>query len=167
MSARTPFLLAVVCLLLTACGPQELLDNYYVDRWCDDAPCAWEVAGEIEQIGSWHPRDHAISFETPGTAISQWNDEIDDRVGCVEVSMLARIEADAHLVFTFDYDDDGLIENERELEPSESWAPRSFTTRLNAEFDGIRFTLRKEGNGVAEVAQLRALGELDCARLPL
>jgi len=100
MIIRTAFVLALLA-LATACeGPEELIRNPDIDVWCGDKPCGWEVDGRIERVGTWHSHDYAVSFASSDARLHQLNAEVDDSIGCMSFSMIAKVEADAHAVET-------------------------------------------------------------------
>jgi hypothetical protein len=80
--------------------------------------------------------------------------------------MIAHVETQARLVLQLDFNDDGLIDVEQSV-PAVPWRTWPFEVHAPVEYDGVRFILRKQGEGLAVVAQLRVLDRGACKGDPL
>lgn len=166
MTYRYAFLCALV-IAVTGCEPEELIANSRVDRWCGDHPCGWEVDGTIERVGTWHTNEYAVELISGDARLSQLNTIISsDNTECLAFSLLARVEGGAKAYLELDFLDDGVIDFSERL-PAGDFVPVSFVVTPPTWFEGLRFTIRKEGAGQVTVARLRATETSACPEAPL
>lgn len=141
---------------LGGCDPDDLIRNSLIDRWCGDHPCYWEVVGDIERRPTWHRKDFAVAFLSDDAEIFQVNDaangEDDD---CIEFTTVANVSDGTDLYLEIDFLNDGLVEF-GELFPEVHWRKIQFSILAPDWYQGIRFAVRKDGPGTAELAQLSA-----------
>lgn len=148
-------LLLVLCAWLLGGCESNLIENPSFDRWCDDRLCDWNTdTGKIERVGSWHPKDYAVSFVDKGTQISQLSRDPAPG-GCIRFAMIADVQPRAELSLQLDFHDDGVIDDEQKI-PAISWQETSFLVRAPRSYSKVRYILRKQGDGRAVLAQLWA-----------
>ena len=162
---------SLVLALLVACGSEEakgFAPNPGFERWCDKHPCGWDVEGDFEQVGTWHPNDYAIELLGDDAVASQLRAELDSkRATCLEFSLMAKISANAHAFLELDFLDDGVIEFSERI-PESDWEVRKFTIHTPDWYQGVRFSLRKQGEGKVVLAELNVeLIQSGCAATPL
>ena len=147
--------LALALLVACASGAQEPpIANPGLERWCDKHPCGWEVEGEFKQVGTWHPNDYAVELLGDDAVASQLRAELDSKqANCFEFSLMAKVSAKAHAYLELDFLDDGVIEFSERI-PESDWEVRKFTIHAPDWFEGVRFRLRKQGEGQVVLAEL-------------
>jgi hypothetical protein len=158
-------------LLCSACEPEELIGNPWVDRWCGDHPCGWETEGEVQRIGTWHENDYAAELVSDDAAISFLNETVDEEVRCFRFSMLARVQGasgslGARAYLEMDFMDDGTVEYSERL-PEGDFEPLEFAVTPPTYYRGVRFILRKDGPGEVIIARVRAREGTGCTDAPL
>ena len=100
--------MALVPLLLGAtigCGDPGILQNEFLDIWCGDKLCAWNIhEGEIEKTATWHKRDYAVKMLGETVVLSQTTGYSEDdgifgpeEIYCYFVNILADAEEGATL----------------------------------------------------------------------
>ena len=162
---------SLVLALLVGCGSggaQQPAMNPAFERWCDKHPCGWDVEGDFEQVGTWHPNDYAIELLGDDAVASQLRAELTSKEAtCFEFSLMAKISATAHAYLELDFLDDGVIEFSERI-PESDWEVRKFTIHAPNWFEGLRFSLRKQGEGKVVLAELNVhLQEYGCTGVPL
>src|SRR5690242_18268486 len=153
--------------VLSGCASDNLVHNSMVDRWCDDHPCSWEAVGKIERVPTWHDQDYAVSLVSDDAALTQLNsitNSSSDR--CFDFTMVAKLDASTKLFLELDFLDDGDVEFSQRI-PASNWDRRTFLITPPTWYEGVRFTVRKEGSGFAALAQLSAKGGYECTKPPL
>jgi hypothetical protein len=162
MLRKSSYVIVTVLLCFIGCGSEELIQNPMVDRWCGERPCAWDVSGRVERIGTWHSDDYAVALLGSDTTLSQANAVLDDdETTCLGFSMIADISARARVFVELDFLDDGVIDFSQRI-PESHWTRRTFLIRTPSWYEGVRFIVRKEGAGRAALAELRAHKATDC-----
>lgn len=160
--------LLIAALQLGACAdddPGGTTVESSFDTWCGKVLCDWDTdRGQIEPVPTWHTADLGVSFVSTSSQISQLLTTSVTR--CFLFDMIARVETEARLVLRLDFNDDQLIDFEQ-LVPDVPWETWPFVVQAPIEYDGVRFILHKQGEGLAVVAQLRVLDQGDCAGDPL
>lgn len=161
--------IAIGALCLFACGadggdefnpPQDSFDS-----WCGELLCGWELdVGSIEPVRTWHPDDLGVSLLERPTQISTTRRNL--RLPCLLFDMIAKVDTDAQLVLQLDFNVDGFIDFEQQV-PDVPWKAWPFTVRAPTEYQGVRFILRKKGDGLAVIGQLRVLDQGQCGGEPL
>ena len=147
------------------CGTQHFIDDSGFDLWCDEQLCAWEVeAGQVVQAPSWHKDDYAAEFVGDSVVISQLS--VGARTTCLRFEVLADIDDNARVFLEMDFFDDGVLDYEEEL-GHVTWERLTYFVGTRANWDSVRFTLRKEGPGRARLAQIEATNAADCVGDPL
>lgn len=162
---------ALVLTLLVACGndaPMANAPNFAFERWCDKHPCGWDVEGDFEQVGTWHPNDYAIELLGDDAVASQLRAELTSwKTTCLEFVLMAKISANAHAFLELDFLDDGMIEFSQRI-PESDWEVRRFTIHTPDWYEGVRFSFRKQGEGEVVLAELNVeLEQIGCAATPL
>ena len=156
----------VAVFLLAGCGEGDLIENPMIDRWCGDRPCAWEVSGRVERVGTWHTDDYAVELGRD-TTLSQHNAVVDaDDATCLGFSMIADVSRSARLFVELDFLDDGVIDFSQQM-PETHWERRTFLIATPSWYEGVRFIVRKSGSGRAVLAELRAYEAAGCKREPV
>lgn len=155
-------ILLFACLQMLGCSSADLIDNPRVDRWCGERPCAWDVEGDIERVGSWHENDYAVALLGERASLSQWNPDLDAvRSSCLGFSLIADVDARARVFVELDFLGDGSVEFSQRL-PETHWKRRTFSIKTPSWYEGVRFSVRKESAGRAVLAELRAMPATDC-----
>lgn len=163
-SARRVVLAVIApCLFLCGCEPEDLIRNPLVDRWCGDHPCYWEVIGEIRRRPTWHRKDYAVAFVSDDAEIYQVNENANgEDHGCIAFTTVANVAGETALFLELDFLNDGSMEFSEPF-PALYWQRIDFAIRAPEWYEGIRFAVRKDGPGTAELAQFSAqVGEADC-----
>jgi hypothetical protein len=152
--------LRLLCLLagLVACGDNLLRDPSF-DLWCGAQLCEpWQATGKVTRTGTWHARDYGVSL-ADGASLAQLSEH--EAVDCIELELLADVEANAAVSVEMDFQDDGVSEYE-ELIPESHFARLRYLVNTPDWYERVRFILRKRGKGRAVVAQVRATSSEDC-----
>lgn len=155
MMARIATLLGL-SMLLIGCTGEDLIKNPEVDVWCGDTPCGWDADGEIARVGTWHSHDYAVSFEGEDTRLHQLNDDVDDNVGCMSFSMIAKVAPGTDAYVALDFQNDGMIDWEKPI-PAADFDAFTFYVTPPSWFTSVRFIVGKRGGGELVLAKLRAL----------
>lgn len=163
--ASTRWLL-VAALALAGCADADLVQNPLLDRWCGDRPCGWDVDGEIERVGTWHPNDYAVALVSDDARLHQLNAEVDASVDCFEFSMIAKIDERARVYVELDFLDDGVAEFSQRLRPTD-YEPLRFLITTPTWYHGVRFAVRKHGPGKAVLGRMRVTESSKCTAPPL
>jgi hypothetical protein len=134
--------------------------------WCGATPCNWEVdEGSVHKVSTWHRHDYAVSFDGPDrTRISQFRDT--RFVGCLHFDVTAKIDKDATLTLGVDFNNDGTIDLSQ-LQPELPWRNVPFTIPTPTAYQGLRYSLLKQGAGTAQVAHVLVSTLDDCPNFPL
>ena len=149
-----------------AAGTGPSITNPMLDRWCDANPCDWHASGDTERVASWHPNDYAVALISDGAAISQTNDTLSSAsTDCFSFSMVAKVDRRAHAFLALDFFDNDTNDFDQQL-PASDWERRTFLITPPSWFEGVRFSVRKEGPGEVIVAELSAEGERGACKAP-
>ena len=160
-------LLGLVVVVCVGCSSGGFIDNPMVDEWCDDRPCAWEVKGKVARVGTWHTDDYAVGFLGADTTLSQVNKNLTaNRARCLGFSMIADIDTRTAVFIELDFLDDGVVDFSQKP-PAMHWERRTFHVRTPSWYQGVRFIVRKAGEGRAVLAELRARDASDCRAEPV
>ena len=142
-------------LCLGSCSA-DLIRNPNAERWCGDKPCDWQVEGEVERVGTWHPNDYAVSLISDDATLIQENGTVDHGdTDCFNFVMVAKIDARAKVFLELDFLADGSVEFSQRL-PASDWQRRTFRVTTPDWYRKVRFIVRKEGPGLAILAELSA-----------
>lgn len=142
------------------CGGESITNNYRFDRWCGDHLCGWETEqGTIRPAPTWHEHDLGVELIDNPTVLSQVRTIKD--IDCIAFELIGDIELSASVTLALDYNLDGEFEAEHAL-PVSKWEPIRFLLPTPVRYSGVRFELRKLGNGRAIVAELRAVEAEGC-----
>ena len=159
---RALFGVALACAAL-ACGDRLISDPSF-ELWCGNKLCApWESHGKVTRVGTWHRHDYGVEL-ADGAEISQLVTHAP--VKCIEFELIADVSAEAEVQLELDFMDDGKVEHTEPIAESR-WARLHFLVRAPSWYDGVRFTVRKQGHGRAVLAQLAATSSSDCNGDPI
>jgi hypothetical protein len=148
-------ILAACSLCMISCG-SDLIRNPSVERWCGDIPCDWQVDGNVKRVGTWHPNDYAVSLLSDDAALIQENGTVDYRdTDCFDFAMVAKIESGVKVFLELDFLADGTVEFSQRL-PVSDWQRRTFRVTAPEWYSKVRFIIRKEGPGLAILAEISA-----------
>jgi hypothetical protein len=164
MILRLACIASALWMAACASGDTEPASEDSFDRWCGQVLCDWETVGRTAPVATWHPDDLGVSLLDTDTQISRL--ERNSRVRCFLFDMIAHVETEARLVLQLDFNDDKSPDFEQQV-PNVPWQTWPFEVHAPIEYDGVRFILRKKGEGLAVVAQLRVLDRGECAGEPL
>jgi hypothetical protein len=146
-----------------ACGDRLIRDPSF-ELWCGKKLCApWESHGKVTRVGTWHRHDYGVEL-ADGAEISQLVNHAP--VKCIEFELIADVSAEAEVQLELDFMDDGHVEHAEPIAESH-WARLHFLVRAPSWYDGVRFTVRKQGHGHAVLAQLAASASSDCSGEPI
>jgi hypothetical protein len=150
---------------LAACGSDSLEPpNPMFERWCREHPCAWDVQGAVEKVGTWHPDDYAAELVSDGASLSQLRAGLNAaRARCFAFSMMAQVDEPGSALLELDFLDDGEAEFSAPI-PKSDWEVRTFKITTPSWYDGVRFTLRKAGPGRVILAEFNVeLAQTGCS----
>jgi hypothetical protein len=145
----------------TDCG--QITRDPGFDLWCgSDTLCAWKVErGTVERVPTWNEGDPGVALLGDDTAIDQLTPVTSDDTTCIQFTMMANVDLDAHVVLNIDVDADGTIDQAEQL-PAAPWKPLSFLIAIRAPYAGVRFEIAKTGGGSAVLAQMNAQVSTAC-----
>lgn len=146
-------LLALV-LGLVGCEFPDQVTNGDLDAWCGDAPCDWEVDGTIKRVSTWHENDYAASFESDGARLHQLNAELSG-YECLSFSMIASVSRRELGWVELDFLGDGSVDWDSPIPPG-GFRRLEFSVRAPDRYEGVRFIVRKQGEGEMVLARLSA-----------
>ena len=149
---------------LIACGENLIVDPSF-DLWCGKRLCApWQVSGQVSRVSTWHRHDYAVSL-ADDSSLTQLSEAA--AVSCIELELITDVSASANVWLELDFNDDGSAEYRQPI-PESHWAKLRYLVGTPRFYDGVRFTLRKLGNGRAVLAQIKAMQGSGCdeAALP-
>jgi len=147
--------LAALALCIASCS-SDLIRNPNVERWCGPTPCDWKVEGEVERVGTWHPNDYAVSLVSDDAALIQENATVDYRdTDCFDFAMVAKIDRGVDVYLELDFLADGTVEFSQRL-PVSDWERRTFRVTAPDWYSKVRFIIRKDGPGLAILAEITA-----------
>lgn len=158
MSLRRTIGLGFACMWAWGLGAgcaSDLNRNSDFDRWCGDMPCEWKIEGDVERVGTWHTNDFAVELVSDDAQISQVNATVNQRITCLEFSLVAKIDRGVRVFLELDFMNDGTIDFSQQL-PVSDWERLTFKITPPDWYKGLRFIVRKEGPGRAIVAELGA-----------
>lgn len=147
-------------LLVAGCEGDDLIKNPEVDEWCGDTPCGWDVDGQVERVGTWHSHDYAVAFVSEDARLHQANLEADASIGCMSFSMIAKVSPGTKAFVELDFLDDGGEPEWSERIPAAEFERFTFYVTPPTWFEGVRFSVRKEGPGEMVLAKLRAVDDV-------
>lgn len=159
-----------------SCG-QSVTNNFRFDRWCGEELCNWTtVTGpeSIRRVSTWHDNDYAVELLGTPTVITQKRFVRD--IDCLAFELVADIDPSANVVIGLDYNIDGdpaepADEADLSLDvalddtitlPAASWKQLRFLFPMPVAYSGVRFVIKKTGEGRAVLAELRAVSSDDC-----
>ncbi len=147
------------------CGPTHYISDSGFDLWCGDDLCNWErVRGSVVRASTWHEDDYAVELLGKEVEITQSSDR--EPTDCIRFEMLANIESGAQVVLSMDFLDDGVTDYEQEL-AHVTWEPLVYFVKTPREWQGVRFTIHKIGEGRARLAQIQATSSTECVGPPI
>lgn len=169
---RTPVITIIGVLLLPAlmgaegdCG-NPIIENNGFDLWCGERLCFWEVEqGDVVKVPTWHKSDFGVEFRGTAAAISQVS-AVRSNVACLRFKALGNIDETAVVTLELDFFDDGIVDYEERI-PSSEWGPITFLITPPTTYNGVRFRLRKIGNGTAALAEMVVEPADKCVDPPL
>lgn len=160
-------LAAALFQMLAAPGCDSILEDDGFDLWCGDELCHWDLEdGEIAKVPTWHQGDPGVALVGPSVAISQMVDIDQSATTCIRFEAVADVDESAEVMLELDFYDDGTVDYEERI-PTSRWAPISYLITTPPVYRGIRFRLRKLGNGAAALAQIAASEDDKCVQPPL
>ncbi|MCB9744794.1 MAG: hypothetical protein H6740_19540 [Alphaproteobacteria bacterium] len=134
----------------------DLLDDPGFDVWCGDQLCEWEVEqGAVERVPTWHPEDEGALLVGDPVVLSQRANITQADATCIRFELVADVQADASLTLSLDFMDDGSAEYEHPL-VSDNFEQVHYYITAPHWYDGVRFRIRKDGEGDAVLATIRA-----------
>lgn len=160
----------IALLLASACGfgesgggcGESITNNYRFDRWCGDELCNWTTvtgADTIRRAPTWHANDYGVEMVGTPTVLSQTR-YIDD-VSCIEFNLISDVALGASVTLALDFNMDGSFETETPI-PTGRWQPFQLLFPTPVFYSGIVFEIRKQGEGHAVLAELRAQESNQC-----
>lgn len=157
-----------LCLLASACafeepsngcGGESITNNYRFDRWCGDHLCGWETEqGTIRPAPTWHEHELGVELVDNPTVLSQVRTLKD--IDCLAFELIGDVELSASVELALDYNLDGSFEVHQL--PVARWEPVRFLLPTPVRYSGVRFEVRKLGDGRAILAELRAVEAEGC-----
>jgi len=139
----------------TDCGDHAIKDDGF-DLWCGDTLCDWKIErGMIQDVPTWHAGDHGVALVGDDVAIEQVSPVASSDGTCIELDLMANVDANVDAVLNVDVFDDGVIDLVEHL-PTGTWAPTTFQMRMPDNYAGVRFEIAKTGTGNAELANIGA-----------
>ncbi len=154
-------MLATMAPMLMGASCEPVVKDSSFELWCGDQLCAWSTdSGSVRRVPTWHEKDFGVELVGDGARISQRSD-LDETTGCLRFEVTAEIEDRASLIVEMDFFDDGKIDFSQ-IVPSAGWAPLHFDVPTPISYSGVRFIVRKTGNGRAILAQLDVSKGGDC-----
>jgi hypothetical protein len=133
-----------------------LIRNPNIERWCGDIPCDWQVEGEVKRVGTWHPNDYGVSLVSDDAMLVQENGTVDYRdTDCFNFAMVAKIDKGVKAFLELDFLADGSVEFSQRL-PVSDWQRRTFRVTAPEWYSKVRFIIRKQGPGLAILAEISA-----------
>jgi hypothetical protein len=158
-------LIACASLVLGAKGCDgDILSDPTFHTWCGDSLCAWKVEeGHVARAPTWHENDVGVSLVDTPTAISQ---TVTDTPKCILFTTIADVDPAAQVVLQLDFNADGSIDDEQPIAATGFASSRNQIT-APLYYTGIRFVIRKKGQGRAVLAQIRAQTVDNCSSPPL
>lgn len=165
-----PWLAAVA--LLGACDTllPDLLTNSGFDRWCEEAPCGWEVQGEVEPAPTWHPDDLGVAMKGR-SSLRQVHERVDDPAyGCLEIRVLETSRGgDGVAQVELDFGDDGTVEWSEAVAFAD-WDTATIKVVPTRSYERVAVSVRESAGARVVLGHVRMLGHLeivsDCAELP-
>ena len=137
----------------TDCG-QVITDDGF-DLWCGNQLCDWQLnKGAIEKVPTWHTGDDGVQFEGNGAEISQLSDVTSGDGACIEFDLLADVDPAVDMELYADIWGDGGAPEFQQRIIGTNFEPLLFAFKINGPYSGIRFTLQKNGDTSAVLAQL-------------
>jgi hypothetical protein len=156
---------AFLSLSAEGCGETHLIDDSGFDIWCGDRLCSWELeSGSVARAPTWHKDDYSVDLIGSDVVISQLS--TGSTTSCIRFELLADIEDDARVTLTMDFFDDGVVDYTQEL-AHVRWESLAYFVSTPASWQGVRFTLHKEGPGRARLAQIEATADTSCIDKPI
>lgn len=155
---RLPFLIVMIGAATqlgnTDCG-QVLRDSGF-DLWCGNALCAWKVErGDIKKVSTWNKGDPGVELVGNDVAIEQLAPVDSGDGSCIEISMVANVDASVDVELNVDVFGDGTVEHNERL-PAANWKPLTYDVLIQPPYRGIRFEIAKTGAGKAQLANIGA-----------
>lgn len=149
-------LLAIASLGASSSCSGDLIGDPSFDLWCGDALCNWEVeAGSVQRVPTWHPSDSGASLVGGVVAISQYADVNAAGADCIRFDLTGDAADNVQMSIEMDFYDDGIVEVSHPM-TTDDYREVSYTVTAPDQFEGIRFRVRKVGEGTAVLAQVRA-----------
>jgi hypothetical protein len=128
--------------------------------WCGPSLCAWTLdTGRIEPAPTWNANDLGVSFVETPTAITQVTPESSAK--CLLFTSVADIDPQAQMTIAVDFNADGSVEYTAPI-ASASWERVQTEITTPIAYQGIAFTLRKDGQGTAILAEMRIQSTTGC-----
>ncbi len=156
---------AFLALSAEECGETHYINDSGFDLWCGDTLCDWQVlSGDVSRAASWHRSDYAVELLGQDVVITQLSTRAS--TDCLRFEVLADIDEDARVTLSIDYYDDGIVDYEQEL-GHVRWQSLVHLVATPATWQGVRFTLHKEGPGRARLAQIEATSDDACIDKPI
>jgi hypothetical protein len=157
---------AAACANSTEPGPPVHNPNF--QQWTPSHPERWEVSGVTSRVGTWHEDDYGVQLVSDGSRISQLDTTLESsQAPCFQFSLVAKIARGAKAFLELDFLDDGAIEFSAQL-PVSDWERRTFLITPPIAWQGVRFTVRKEGSGQVILAELAVqIAQSGCTMPPL
>ncbi len=158
-----PVLLLAAATSLTALGADcegNVVQDPTFRDWCGDSLCSWKLdSGHIKRVPTWNPDDFGVSFLDMGSQISQVTTENEAR--CLLFTSVADLDPAAQMTLLVDFNNDGTIDFQGPLGATE-WHKVEAEITAPAGYDGITFSLQKQGTGTAVLAEMRVLSTKEC-----
>lgn len=146
------------------CDGDVVQDPTFRD-WCGDTLCAWTlVNGKIAPAPTWNQDDLGVSFVDTPTVIAQATTE--SQATCLLFTSVANTDPSAQMTLAVDFNSDGSFEYTGAL-ASATWQQVQTEITAPADYQGITFQIRKEGEGTAVLAEMRIQSTTGCTAAPV
>ena len=140
-----------------------MTNDWSFENWCEGSLCEWTSQGGVRKADTWHSEDLAVAFLTPGSSVSQLLNS--NAAHCFLFDTITDVQPQAQLTLLLDFNDDGTPDFEQQL-AGVNWKSVLIVVPAPVEYQNVRFTVVKKGEGRAVLAQLRAVSRGDCGGEP-
>lgn len=150
---RVALVLAGIACMAPGCEGDDVLKDPTFRLWCGEVLCDWKLdSGSVKRVATWHPNDYGVEFTDTPTEISQESTEGSD---CMEFTAVANVDAGSQMKILVDFNLDGTPEFESRIAAT-NYREAKILIRGPENFTNtIRFTIRKDGQGQAVLAEIR------------
>jgi hypothetical protein len=144
----------------TDCG--QIITDRGFDLWCGDQLCYWKLeSGDVQKVPTWIDGDDGVEMVGDDVAISQMTPVTSDDTACIQFDMVADIDENAEVTLEADVWGDGTVDWSQRI-PTSDWERQTLRIGFTGAYNGVRFRLRKQGDGHAILARIGAQTADDC-----